>query len=108
MSPGLVRLQAPQKHRGLTGLGSGSEDGALVGLQHLQPVRKVLRMISARLKRNPQLGAQERSAKLADQFFHRLGFSPETPGQVPVTAVNRPGPVGELMEQGGVVSLGGG
>lgn len=62
-------------------------------------------MVGTRFNRNSKLGAEERIAKLGDQFFHCVSFGPKTTRQVTVTAVGRSGPVRQFVEQGGVVGF---
>jgi hypothetical protein len=47
-------------------VGSGGEDGALVLLQHLEPARKIGRMILTRRERDAEIRAKERGAKLGN------------------------------------------
>ena len=59
----------------LSRLRRGGKDRALVGLKDIQPMRQVLRMVSARFNRDCKLRAKESCSKLGNEFFHRVGFA---------------------------------
>jgi hypothetical protein len=72
------RLQALDEVRRALRVASCGEDRAMVCLEHVQPVGNVGRVVLARLKRQIQVGAEERSAEFGHEFFHRVAFGPET------------------------------
>ena len=63
-----------QERRRPLGMGGGGEDGPFVVLQHLQPVADITGVILARLQRQPEVGGQERGAKLGLLAEVGLGY----------------------------------
>ena len=67
-------MQAVQVIRGLLCVAGGSEDGAIVVLQHLKPVRDVARVVLAWFKRKIQVRAEERRTEFRDKLLDGVGF----------------------------------
>lgn len=61
-----LRLQAVEIFGGALCMGGGAEDGALVLLQHLEPVVDIGGMLITGFWRQAEVGAKERRAKLGD------------------------------------------
>ena len=56
------------------------EDRAVVCGENVQPVGDVRGVVLARLKRQIQIGTEERGAEFGHEFFDRVAFGPETLG----------------------------
>lgn len=81
-----LRLQSMQKPRRAFGMSGGREDGPFVVLEHLEPVPDIGGVIFPRLRRDAQIGGQERAAQLGHQFLGGIAlvapaFAPEFPVQ---------------------------
>ena len=61
-------------------MAGGGEDRAVVGLEDVQPVGDVGSVVLTRLKRQIEIGTEERGAELGHEFFNRVAFGPETLG----------------------------
>jgi len=88
------RLQALEIGDGLGRLGGSSEDGAAVVLQQLQPIRKILRVVSADILRNAEFAAQEGRTDFRDEFLGGVGGIAEALAEIAGKAVSRRSPVG--------------
>ena len=55
-------------------MGGGLEDNACIVLQNFQPVSDVGCVLLARLGRQFQIGAEERSPQLGNELFLRVAF----------------------------------
>ncbi len=62
-----------QEMSGPLGIGRRPEDGLLVRLQDVEPMRQVLGMVGARLVGYLKIGAQEGRAQFGDQFLEGIG-----------------------------------
>ena len=102
------RLQAIEIGNGLLGLGGGGEQGARVGLHHLEPVMNVAGMIGVRFGRNAKARAKKRGATFGAGFFEAIGVVAEAQAEVAVQAVRCTGPVSRLMSEHGIPRLGAG
>jgi hypothetical protein len=67
-------------------LGGGREDRLVVRLEHLQPVREILRVILAHRRRDLEPGAQKRRADLGHELLYRVGFGPEALAEIAIAA----------------------
>jgi hypothetical protein len=56
------------------------EDRAVIGPENVQPVGDVGGVVLTRLKRQIQIGTEERGAEFGHEFFDRVTFLPETLG----------------------------
>ena len=64
---------------GPLGVRSRLKDGAIVGIQDLEPMVEVGGMVVAWLRRDAEVAAQERGPDLGDQFFAGVTFVAELP-----------------------------
>jgi hypothetical protein len=64
----------------------GGEDSFLVVLEDFEPVGDVLRMVSAGLRGDAKVPAQERSTEFGDQFFCGVALRAEAAGKIAVEA----------------------
>lgn len=79
------------------------EDRAAVCLEHVQPVSDVGGVVLTRLKRQIQIGTEERRAEFSNELFDRVAFGPEALGaEVARQARFVCGPVRRLVREGGV------
>ena len=104
----LGRLQACKIVDGLRGLRRGGEDRLLVRLQDAKPIVEILRMIGPGGVGDAEIGAQESRPEFGDKFLHGVGLIAETLPELPVAAALDAGPVGQLVQLGRSVGLGGG
>jgi len=74
------RLQTVDEVRRVLRVCGRGEDRAVVCLEHVQPVRDVGGVVRTRLKRQIQIGKEERGAEFCNEFFDRVAFGPETLG----------------------------
>ena len=99
-------LQSVQVVGGTLRVGGNAENRALVLLQDLKPALNVGRMIGARLRRQCEVGAKKRRAKLGNQFFASVAFvAPLFAAKVAVKPLRMLRPVGQLMRKGRVVGF---
>jgi hypothetical protein len=103
----LRTLQRRQERGGFGRLRSGGENRLLVGLHHGQPVFEILRVIGAGFIADAEIGTQECGSEFGDKFFHRIGVIAEALAELAIAAVLAARPVGQLMQQRGIVGLGG-
>ena len=96
----LGRLQALEVGHGLAGLGGGGEDGAVVFLQQLQPMRQILRMIGPHVLGDGELGAQEGAGNFGDQLFRDILLIAKALAEIAVEAVLGAAPVRRFMQGG--------
>src|ERR1700730_16975047 len=89
----LGRLQALEIGHGFAGLGGGGEDGAVVLLQELQPMREVLRMVGTHILGDGELGAQEGAGNFSDQLLRHILLIAKALAEIAVEAVLGPAPV---------------
>src|SRR5581483_4738457 len=86
--------------------GGGGKDRFGIGLQQLQPMRQILRMVRPHVLRDLQLACQKRAADLGHQLLGRIGLVGEPLAEFPIETMLGAGPVHGLVRPGGVVSLG--
>src|SRR5690606_33139175 len=99
-APSRLRRGEPRQILGsFRSLGGGREDRTLVGLEHLQPVGNVSGMIGPGRYRDAEVGTEEGTGKLGDQFLHGIGFIAETVAKIAVETLFSTGPMSELMGQ---------
>ena len=67
-------MQAVDEVRRALCVAGGGEDGAVVGLEDVQPVGDVGGVVLTRLKRQIKIGTEERGAELGHEFFDRVAF----------------------------------
>ena len=82
---------------GALGIGRRSKDGFLVGLQDVEPMRQVLRMVRTWLVGNLMIGAQEGRTELSNQFLEGVGIVAMPLGLVAVEPARRAGPMRQFM-----------
>ena len=68
----------------------GGEDGAIVGFQNLEPMRKVLRMIGSRRVGDFEMTAKCRCRYLSTQLFGRILVIAEARAELAIDARCRP------------------
>jgi hypothetical protein len=76
--PGVLRLQAVQIVRGTLRMGGCAEYRPLVVLQHRDPRRDIGGVILADFRREVEVGAEERCAKLGYKLLDGVAFIAET------------------------------
>ena len=104
---GGLRLQAVQERDGALGVSGGSEDRTLVALQNFKPVRDVVRVIFSRLRRDAEVGGQERAAKFGNKLLGGIAFvAPTLASKLAIEPLLVASPVRRLVRQGGVVAFG--
>jgi hypothetical protein len=102
----LARLQAVEVVGGSLRVGSGGKDGALVLAQNLEPARQIGGVIGAGLGGKLEVGAEEGSTELGDEFLEGIGVIAEAFAEFAGHAGRMAGPVDELMRLDGGVTLG--
>lgn len=79
-------------------MGGSGENRPLVALQNGQPIADISSMILADVRRDAEIGAQERRPKLCHQFLGRIAFiAPALAPEVAVKTALVLRPVGALM-----------
>jgi hypothetical protein len=79
-------LKSREERSGLGRLGCGGEDRLLVGLQHGQPGREILRVVRARLVGDAKIGAEESGSEFRDKFLDRIGLVAEALAELAIAA----------------------
>src|SRR5215471_2126864 len=87
-------------------LASGREQGRAVLVEHPQPRGHIRRMITARLIGYPKVSAQISCAEFGDQLLHRVCIVTKAIPQIAGQAMTCAAPVGQLMEDDGIIRLG--
>lgn len=96
----LLGLLAVKPFDGTVGGGSGGEDGLLVALHDLEPVRDVVRMVVTQGRRHAQVRTQERGPELGDQLLGTSLLCPEASGEVSIQSRLVAGGVNALVQPG--------
>ncbi len=100
------RLKPGEKTPGFTGLARGGEDRPGVFFQHGEPMRDVGCVIGARPIGDAKIAAKKGSAELRDKLFHGVTLTTEPAREIAVEPSGMPGPVGQFVQQGCIVTLG--
>ena len=94
----LAQLYAVKEIDRALRMGGSGEDRALVLAEDLEPMREVRGVVFARLRRDPEIRAQERGAQLGDELFAGVARVAEAlAAEVAVEAAGTLGPVRELV-----------
>lgn len=92
--------KALQKLGSLVRSARGGEDRLAVALQDAQPVADIVGVVGAWFSRDSKIATQERSAKLGNHFFHRIGIIAKALAKGARHAMFGTGPMGQLVQQG--------
>lgn len=93
-------LLAVKPFDGTVGCGSSGEDGLLVALHDLEPVRDVVRVVVTQGRRHAQVDTEERGPELGDQLLGAALLCPEASGEVSIQSRLVTGGVDSPMEPG--------
>ena len=83
----------------------GLEDRTLVCPEHIEPAREIGGMVLARRECNAQIRAQEGRAKLGNQLFTGVSLIGEAPAELAMAPGGMTGPMGQLVQEGGVPAM---
>lgn len=100
-------MQASEEVSRLGGLTRCGKDRLLIGLEDLEPVLDVGRVIGTGLQRDPKVGTKERSTQLGHELFDGICVITEAFSKPTIAAFGAAGPMGQLMQERRVVALGG-
>lgn len=92
---------------GALGLGRSGEDGALVGLEDLEPAGDVGGVVLTDLRRELELAADEGSSEFSDEFFGGIGcVTPARAAEVAIEPGRVSAPMRQFVAERGVVAFG--
>jgi hypothetical protein len=74
--------------------------------ENIEPVRDICRMVRPRFIRDPERATQERRAKLRNQLFERIVRIPEAFAEGATDTMVCAAPMGELVQEDGVIGFG--
>lgn len=98
-------LQPVQKIGGALRVRGSGENGPLVFLQHLQPVRQIGRMVLAHLRRHAERGAEESGTQFGHQLLKGVGLITEALAKLSRHAALMARPADKLVRLDGGVAL---
>ena len=101
-------LKRAEKRRGLRRLRRGGENRLLVGLQNGKPRCEILGVIRARRVADAEIGAEESGSEFRDKLLDRVGLIAEALAELAIAAALNAGEMGQLVQEGRVIGLGGG